>query len=235
MGRPSGLGSEEYHNRAFPLTEFTPGFDPGSTLLEPPHCAIIEHMVHFSRLIRQVCIDIYLPQNSAARTVDLAQHLDQRFDNWLSHLPHPIRPRLDSDQSSKLGSHKEAMWMKRQKLVLNMRKSHSPVTMRAVLQCETNVKHFHVQATSTSGSCSSGLFSSLPPQPRDPQCRGHTSVSRNAWTQQRKPSRSSTRHTTTRNSSAHGQLSTSLHVNPPTNASWRPGSTTQPTQSSQRP
>ncbi|KAK2606862.1 hypothetical protein N8I77_005585 [Diaporthe amygdali] len=121
MGRPSGLGSEEYHNRAFPLTEFTPGFDPGSTLLDPPHCAIIEHMVHFSRLIRQVCIDIYLPQNSAARTVELAQHLDQRFDNWLSHLPDPIRPRLESDRSSKIGSHKEAMWMKRQKLVLNMR------------------------------------------------------------------------------------------------------------------
>ncbi|KAK7696892.1 hypothetical protein SLS64_014096 [Diaporthe eres] len=121
MGRPSGLGSEEYHNRGFPLTEFTPGFDPSSTLLDPPHCAIIEHMVHFSRLIRQVCIDIYLPQNSAARTVELAQHLDQRFDSWLSHLPEPIRPRLVSDQSSKIGSHKEAMWMKRQKLVLNMR------------------------------------------------------------------------------------------------------------------
>ncbi|KAI3391428.1 hypothetical protein diail_7379 [Diaporthe ilicicola] len=121
MGRPSGLGSEEYHNRTFPLTEFTPGFDPGSPLLDPPHCAIIEHMVHFSRLIRQVCIDIYLPQNSAARTVELAQHLDQRFDNWLSHLPDPIRPRLEFDKSSKIGSHKEAMWMKRQKLVLNMR------------------------------------------------------------------------------------------------------------------
>lgn len=121
MGRPSGLGSEEYHNRSFPLTEFTPGFDPVSPLLDPPHCAIIEHMVHFSRLIRQVCIDIYLPQNSAARTVELAQHLDQRFDGWLAHLPEPIRPRLESDRSSKIGSHKEAMWMKRQKLVLNMR------------------------------------------------------------------------------------------------------------------
>ncbi|KAG8164417.1 hypothetical protein KVR01_006335 [Diaporthe batatas] len=121
MGRPSGLGAEEYHNRAFPLTEFTPGFDPGSPLLDPPHCAIIEHMVHFSRLIRQVCIDIYLPQNSAARTVELAQHLDQRFDSWVAHLPEPIRPRLESGQSIKIGSHKEAMWMKRQKLVLNMR------------------------------------------------------------------------------------------------------------------
>lgn len=125
MGRPSGLGSEEYHNRGFPLTEFTPGADPASHLLDPPHCAIIEHMVHFSRLIRQVCIDIYLPQNSAARTVELAQHLDQRFDGWLSRLPEPIRPRLESDRSSKIGSHKEAMWMKRQKLVLNMRKWHS--------------------------------------------------------------------------------------------------------------
>lgn len=124
MGRPSGLGSEEYHNRGFPQTEFNPGVDPSSTLLDPPHCAIIEHMVHFSRLIRQVCIDIYLPQNSAARTVELAQHLDQRFDGWLSRLPEPIRPRLESDRSSKIGSHKEAMWMKRQKLVLNMRECY---------------------------------------------------------------------------------------------------------------
>lgn len=135
MGRPSGLGSEEYHNRSFPLTEFTPGFDPGSTLLDPPHCSIIEHMVHFSRLIRQVCIDIYLPQNSAARTVELAQHLDQRFDGWLAHLPEPIRPRLESDRSSKIGSHKEAMWMKRQKLVLNMRKWPS---RRAIMHRKTD-------------------------------------------------------------------------------------------------
>jgi hypothetical protein len=163
MGRPSGLGPEQYHNRAFPVTEFTPGFDPNSPFLDPPHCAIVEHMVHFSRLIRQVCIDIYLPQNSASRTVELAQHLDQRFDNWLANLPDPIRPKLEPDQTAKIGtgSHKEAMWMKRQKLVLNMRK-WDLVSAHVSLLCRVRTdmtRHFTPQAISTSVSYSSGPFS----------------------------------------------------------------------------
>ncbi|POS73531.1 hypothetical protein DHEL01_v208074 [Diaporthe helianthi] len=149
MGRPSGLGAEEYHNRAFPLTEFTPGFDPSSPLLDPSHCAIIEHMVHFSRLIRQVCIDIYLPQNSAATTVELAQHLDQRFDSWVARLPEPIRPRLESDQSVKIGSHKEAMWMKRQKLVLNMRY----LNLRILLFGSILLTSTPAERSSVPGSC----------------------------------------------------------------------------------
>jgi hypothetical protein len=118
-------------------------------------------MVHFSRLIRQVCIDIYLPQNSAARTVELAQHLDQRFDSWVAHLPEPIRPRLELDQSIKIGSHKEAMWMKRQKLVLNMREWHlSSTYVSPYCEAETDVPpHPYAQAISTSGSYSSGPYS----------------------------------------------------------------------------
>lgn len=124
MGRPSCLGADEYHNIDFPLTEYSRLCDPNSPLLEPPHCAILEHMVHFSRLTRQVCIKLYLPQNSAARAVELAHQLDESLDAWLLALPEGIRPKHRSEQAPRLSSNKETIWMKRQKLVLTIRKCH---------------------------------------------------------------------------------------------------------------
>lgn len=122
LGRPSCLGADEYHNLEFPLTEFSSSCDLNSPLLDPPHCAIIQHMVHFSRLTRQVCVEMYLPQNSAAMTVELAHKLDEKLAAWLTGLPECIRPRSQSEQTPRLGRSKEAIWMKRQKLVINISK-----------------------------------------------------------------------------------------------------------------
>lgn len=108
----------------FPLTEFSKPCDLNSPLLDPPHCAIIQHMVHFSRLTRQVCVEMYLPHNTAARTVELAHKLDESLDAWLLGLPEGIRPKHQSEQTPRLGSKKEAIWMKRQKLIVNIRKFH---------------------------------------------------------------------------------------------------------------
>lgn len=129
MGRPSCLGSDEYHNLDFPLTEFSELFDPHSPLLDPPHCAVIEQMVHISRLTRHVCVTLYLPQIPAARTVELAHQLDPSLDAWLSHLPECIRPMERPEQAPRLGNIREAIWMKRQKLVLNLRECQLGIGM----------------------------------------------------------------------------------------------------------
>lgn len=120
MGRPSSLGSDDYHNREFSYTEISELPNGNLELLDPPHCAIIKSMVDFSRITRHVGVKVYLTQNSPARTVELAQQIDQILDEWLASLPENIRPRQNAEQSI-LSSSKEAIWMKRQKLVLNIR------------------------------------------------------------------------------------------------------------------
>lgn len=123
MGRPSSLGSDEYHNRDFPYTDAAelPTTPHRAELLDPPHCAIIRSMVDFSRITRHVCIKVYLTQNSLTRTVELAQQLDQVLDEWLASLPETTRPAAQATNQSVLTSSKEAIWMKRQKLVLHIR------------------------------------------------------------------------------------------------------------------
>lgn len=120
MGRPSSLGCDEYHNRDFPYTDVSDLPSPSLDLLDPPHCAIIKSMVDFSRITRHVCIKVYLTQNSLSRTVELASQLDQVLNEWLAGLPESTRFLQTANQSI-LSSSKEAIWMKRQKLVLNIR------------------------------------------------------------------------------------------------------------------
>lgn len=121
MGRPSSLGTDDYHNRDFPFTEVSELPSPSDVhLLEPPHCAIIKHMVHFSRITRHLCIEIYLKQHTLPRTVEVAQQIDHILDEWLGGLPESIRPRQSLDPSITKSS-KDAIWMKRQRLVLHIR------------------------------------------------------------------------------------------------------------------
>lgn len=121
MGRPSSLGIDEFHNRDFPFTEVSDLPNSDVELLDPPHCAIIRHTVDLSRITRHVCVKVYLTQNSTSRTVELAHQFDQVLDDWLASLPESIRPRQAPDSTSILTSSKEAIWMKRQRLVLNIR------------------------------------------------------------------------------------------------------------------
>lgn len=123
MGRPSSLGSDDYHNRDFPHTEVSELPQGNLALLEPPHCAIIKSMVDFSRITRHVGVKVYLTQNTAARTVELASQIDGILGDWLANLPENIR--LHTSEQSMLSSSKEAIWMKRQKLVLNIRECGS--------------------------------------------------------------------------------------------------------------
>ncbi|GJD03588.1 C6 transcription factor [Colletotrichum higginsianum] len=122
MGRPDTLGADLYHNRLFPVigeaeTESSAG---GSELVDPPSCAIIKCMVDYSKIIRSICLGIYLPETTVPRTVQLAHQIDQDLQRWAEDLPEAIRPTTSVEPRS-LKSVREAQWMKRQRLVLTMR------------------------------------------------------------------------------------------------------------------
>ncbi|KAH0433878.1 hypothetical protein CcaCcLH18_05630 [Colletotrichum camelliae] len=121
MGRPDTLGADLYHNRQFPIIGETENeYSSSSDLVDPPSCAIIKSMVDYSRVIRSICLGIYLPETTVPRTVTLAHQIDQDLQKWVESLPEPIRP-TGTVQPRSLKSAKEAQWMKRQRLVLTMR------------------------------------------------------------------------------------------------------------------
>lgn len=122
MGRPDTLGADLYHNRRFPLIVGTPGTETSNPdLLDLPYCAIIKCMVDFSKITRDVCLKIYLADNTVPRTIELANQIEQDLDRWVQSLPEAIRPDSLVAHSTSLRSAKDPKWMKRQKLVLTIR------------------------------------------------------------------------------------------------------------------
>jgi hypothetical protein len=127
MGRPDTLGADPYHNRQFPLTRAEgvadlPDADQPDSF-DPPYCIMIKPMVDFSRIIRKLCLGIYLQDNTTTRAVALAFQIEQELEQWLESLPKAIRPQPTlTNQPETLKSVKEPQWVKRQKLVLLIRK-----------------------------------------------------------------------------------------------------------------
>lgn len=127
MGRPDSLGADKYHNRMFPvITDGTPADATHNQLLEPSHCAIIKCMVDFSRITRSVCLNIYLSESPAPATIDVVQQIEQDLDHWVKSVPEAIRPDPRHGPSTSLRSAKDPQWVKRQRLVLNIRSSDCP-------------------------------------------------------------------------------------------------------------
>ncbi|KAI8183021.1 putative transcriptional regulatory protein [Colletotrichum sp. SAR 10_86] len=121
QGGPAHTGADLYHNRQFPIIGETENeYSSSSDLVDPPSCAIIKSMVDYSKVIRSICLGIYLPETTVPRTVTLAHQIDQDLQKWVESLPEPIRP-TGTVQPRSLKSAKEAQWMKRQRLVLTMR------------------------------------------------------------------------------------------------------------------
>jgi hypothetical protein len=122
IGRPDTLGADIYHNRTLPLVRgnLNPSQPDDSPLLEPPHCAIISCMVTFSKITRTVCQKIYLSNAALPDIMALSNQIERELDTWLESLPEAIRPQLHQQGSSLKGA-RDAQWVKRQRLVLNIR------------------------------------------------------------------------------------------------------------------
>lgn len=128
MGRPDTLGVDLYHNRQYPqIQEEASNSVQNLNMLEPPQCAIIKCMVDFSRITRTVCLGIYLSASPPQRNLSLAHRIEQDLDNWLDQLPASIRPSRSYESERSLKSIKDALWMKRQRLVLSIRESRLPL------------------------------------------------------------------------------------------------------------
>ncbi|KAB5518851.1 fungal-specific transcription factor domain-containing protein [Coniochaeta sp. 2T2.1] len=129
MGRPDTLGADLFHNRPFPVTihsrDALAVTEPDYDFLEPAHCAILEFMVDFSRIIRRIRHELYVPESPATRNPTLALQyaasIEHELDNWLQNLPEVIRPQRGASQQTSLKSAKEPQYVKKQKLVLGIR------------------------------------------------------------------------------------------------------------------
>lgn len=128
MGRPDTLGSDRYHNRHFPVMETgrAPANSSSTSDLdtpEPSHCAIIKVMVDLSRIMKGIGAKIYLSDEIDLRTVDLAFTLQSELDEWTETVPAEIRPRPNPSDLVSLKSARDPQWVKRQRLVLTLRKA----------------------------------------------------------------------------------------------------------------
>lgn len=122
IGRPDTLGADIHHNRKYPAI-CAGAEDVAPEMLEPPHCAIIGFMVDLSRITRNICHRIYLSNPSIPDMIALANGIETDLETWLTGLPPTIRPSVHKQvqQKSSLGSIKDGVWAKRQKLVLSIR------------------------------------------------------------------------------------------------------------------
>lgn len=128
MGRPDTLGADLYHNRRFPrIGNGQNETETDSEMTEHPCCAIIEHMVHFSKITRNICLSIYLPETTIPMMVAMAGQIERDLEAWTQKLPEAIRPMGSSTQVPSLRGVRDVQWVKRQRLVLNLR---SCTTMR---------------------------------------------------------------------------------------------------------
>ncbi|KAJ4348200.1 uncharacterized protein N0V89_009572 [Didymosphaeria variabile] len=124
IGRPDTLGADIYHNRKIPVVGMETVADHvNPEMLEPPHCAIIGCMVDLSRITRTICQKIYLSNPSMSDMIALTNNIETELDDWIDRLPPAIRPYVQNQlqQRSSLSSAKDAVWVKRQRLVLSIR------------------------------------------------------------------------------------------------------------------
>ncbi|OGE47467.1 hypothetical protein PENARI_c043G10213 [Penicillium arizonense] len=122
MGRPDTLGADVYHNRRYPITTGDP-FNDGraSELLEPPQCAIIKHMVDISRLIRTICVNIYMLNLTLEKTTAVAAQIEQNIERWVETLPPELRPLIEVGQRRPLKAAMVPQYVKRQRLATTTR------------------------------------------------------------------------------------------------------------------
>ncbi|KAE8326305.1 fungal-specific transcription factor domain-containing protein [Aspergillus sergii] len=122
IGRPDTLGADIYHNRRYPITTgdaLNDGRAP--ELLEPPQCAIIKHMVDISRLIRTICVNIYMSNLTLEKTIAVAAQIQQRIERWVETLPPELRPLTEVGQRRPLKAAMVPQYVKKQRLATTTR------------------------------------------------------------------------------------------------------------------
>lgn len=121
LGRPDTLGDDRYHNRCYPSSSpavgGTPATGPGET--SAPDLAIIPAMVEFSRIIKKLCLDIYMATVPSGEKLRLAQCIEVELDNWMNKRSVDVRP---SGGLMPLKSIKGWKYVMKQQLVLKIRK-----------------------------------------------------------------------------------------------------------------
>jgi hypothetical protein len=121
LGRPDTLGADAYHNMPLPLVSRDQGaVDSTGERFEGPECAIINVMVEFSALVRNVSLHIYLSTLSITDKIRRANDIERDLDLWVDTLPPNLRFSKTSAISKSLKSVKDPKHLKLRRLVLQI-------------------------------------------------------------------------------------------------------------------
>jgi hypothetical protein len=121
IGRPDSLGADLYHNRRYPITAQDTSAT-GLHLLEPPHCAFIKYMVHFSRIMKAVCLSLYMVDLTLETAMVVSGQIEQDLERWVEGLPRALRPLNAVGQKRPLKAAIDPPYIKRQRLATTTRK-----------------------------------------------------------------------------------------------------------------
>ncbi|KAL3478705.1 hypothetical protein BJX99DRAFT_223605 [Aspergillus californicus] len=122
IGRPDTLGADVYHNRRYPMSTGDPlSMGTVPELLEPPECAMIRYMVDFSRIVRAICLDIYMSSLTLDRAITVAGQIEQDIERWVAYLPPVLRPLIEVGQKRPLKAVMDPQYVKRQRLATTTR------------------------------------------------------------------------------------------------------------------
>lgn len=134
MRRPTALGPDIFHNRPFQKADANGTSPETARFHDDPRRAIIRTQVAYARLLRRVCMELYMAVGQAAHTTSsdnkpslqvsllTAASIEQDADKWLGRIPAAIRPDRGCSMSLKLV--KELPYVQVQKLILTI-KNHN--------------------------------------------------------------------------------------------------------------
>jgi hypothetical protein len=116
LGRPDSLGPDQYHTQCLP-TEVS-----GEPLSSPHVLQIIPSMVHLSRIMRKAALDLYTQPCEIEQRLQQAKVLDTELEHWLEQVPSHLRSDHPSDSDICLQPRLLASYIKKQSVVLRLRK-----------------------------------------------------------------------------------------------------------------
>lgn len=96
--------------------------DSTSETFDGPECAIINAMVEFSTVARNVSLHIYLSTLSVQDKILCANDIERDLDLWVDSLPFELRFSKTFAVSKSLKSIKDPKYLKLQRLVLKIRR-----------------------------------------------------------------------------------------------------------------
>jgi hypothetical protein len=130
MRRPTALGPGIFHNRPYPISDINQLTPDTLKFQDDPGCTIIRAQAEYARLLRRVCMEVYMNVGQAVQATSAvskqslqvsmrtAASIEQDLDNLLGKLPVVVIPDRGASQSVPLKLVKQLPYVQVQKLIV---------------------------------------------------------------------------------------------------------------------